>query len=77
MISDHVRYIFHDNQDMVPLQTELHHVENYIQMQHYITSQSIELHMEIEPGLEGAQVPALCLQTLCGEQLQIRDCPGP
>ena len=54
MISDHVRYIFHDNQDMVPLQTELHHVENYIQMQHYITSQSIELHMEIEPGLEGA-----------------------
>lgn len=32
MISDHVRYIFHDNQDMVPLQTELHHVENYMQM---------------------------------------------
>ena len=61
MISDHVRYIFHDNQDMVPLQTELHHVENYIQMQRYITSQSIAFHMEVEPGLEEAQVPALCL----------------
>lgn len=76
MISDHVRYIFHDNQDMVPLQTELHHVENYIQMQHYITSQSIELHMEIEPGLEGAQVPALCLQTFVENSCKYATVPG-
>jgi len=76
MISDHVRYIFHDNQDMVPLQTELHHVENYIQMQRYITSQSIAFHMEVEPGLEEAQVPALCLQTFVENSCKYATVPG-
>lgn len=76
MISDHVRYIFHDNQDMVPLQTELHHVENYMQMQRYITSQSIAFHMEVEPGLEGAQVPALCLQTFVENSCKYATVPG-
>lgn len=76
MISDHVRYIFHDNQDMVPLQTELHHVENYMQMQRYITSQSIAFHMEVEPGLEEAQVPALCLQTFEENSCKYATVPG-
>ncbi len=76
MISDHVRYIFHDNQDMVPLQTELHHVENYMQMQRYITSQSIAFHMEVEPGLEEAQVPALCLQTFVENSCKYATVPG-
>lgn len=76
MISDHVRYIFHDNQDMVPLQTELHHVENYMQMQRYITSQSIAFHMEVEPGLEEAQVPALCLQAFVENSCKYATVPG-
>ena len=45
-------------------------------MQHYITSQSIELHMEIEPGLEGAQVPALCLQTFVENSCKYATVPG-
>lgn len=63
LISDHVRYIFHDNTDMVPLETELCHVKNYINMQRYVTSQDIRFRVEIEQGLETAMIPALCLQT--------------
>ncbi len=63
MISDHVRYIFHDNKDRVPLTTELSHVENYINMQRYITSRLIHFSLLTEPGLENALIPALCLQT--------------
>ncbi len=63
MISDHIRYIFHDNTDMVPLETELHHVENYINMQRYVTAQDIRFQAETEQGLEAAMIPALCLQT--------------
>ena len=63
MISDHVRYIFHDNRDVVTLATELHHVENYVAMQRYVTSRRIDFHLELDPDLENASIPPLCLQT--------------
>ncbi len=63
MISDHVRYIFHDNRDMVSLATELHHVKNYMAMQRYVTSRTIGFHLDIDPDLENVLIPPLCLQT--------------
>lgn len=63
MTSDHLRYIFHDNRERVPLETELHHVDNYVRMQQYVTSHEISYHLEVEPGMEGVRVPALSIQT--------------
>ncbi len=78
MVSDHVRYIFHDNKDRVALRTELRHVENYINMQRYVTAQPIDFQASAEPGLEGALIPALCLQTFVENKTaaNTRCCPG-
>lgn len=47
-----------------------------MQMQRYITSQSIAFHMEVEPGLEEAQVPALCLQAFVENSCKYATVPG-
>lgn len=76
MVSDHVRYIFHDNKDRVALRTELRHVENYINMQRYVTAQPIDFQASAEPGLEGALIPALCLQTFVENSCKYAMLPG-
>ena len=63
MISDHVRYIFHDNKDRVLLDTELKHAENYIRMQQYITSHPIRLNIRAGEEVREAMIPALSIQT--------------
>lgn len=62
MMSEHIRYMFHDNKDQVPLRMELDHVSNFINMQRYVTSRAIEYALDIGEGLEEIRVPALCLQ---------------
>lgn len=63
MVSDHVRYIFHDNTERVLVETELRHVENYVKMQQYMTSQPIRLELSVHEDVRCARIPALCIQT--------------
>lgn len=63
MISDHVRYSFHDNKERVPLETELRHVENYIRMQQYVTSHEIQFRLDVDEDAGSVEVPVLCVQT--------------
>lgn len=76
MISDHVRYIFHDNKDRVLLDTELKHAENYIRIQQYITSRPIRLSIRAGEEVREAMIPALSIQTFVENSCRHALIPG-
>lgn len=76
MISDHVRYIFHDNKDRVLLDTELKHAESYIRMQQYITSHPIRLNIRAGEEVREAMIPALSIQTFVENSCKHALVPG-
>lgn len=75
-ISDYMRYIFRDNMAMVPLKTEIGHVENYINLQKSSGAQEVECSFQIEPGVEEYLLPILCIQTFVENSFKYAAKPG-
>ena len=61
--SKHIRYIFSDSMDFVPLSRELDHISNYIEMQAGSSQYPPVCRMDIDPRLLDLPIPPLSLQT--------------
>ena len=62
-VSNHIRYIFQDKMDLVPLQRELDHIRNYIQIQRISTVNPPECEIDVPASLLSFPIPPLTLQT--------------
>lgn len=76
LFSDYVRYMFYDNTKTVPLDTELHHVENYLDLQRYMTAGDICCSMQVDDEVRHALVPVLCVQTFIENSCKYAMVPG-
>ena len=76
LFSDYVRYMFYDNTQTVPLSTELHHVENYLDLQRYMTLKDIRCSMQVDDEVRQALVPVLCVQTFIENSCKYAIVPG-
>ena len=70
--SRHIRYIFQDSMDFVPLGRELDHVRNYIQLQGLSMSQPPRCQVDADPRLLEFPVPPLSLQTFVENSVKHR-----
>lgn len=62
-ISKHIRYIFTDSMELVPLSRELDHIENYIEMQRGSSQYPPMCRFDIDPRLRDLPIPPLSLQS--------------
>lgn len=62
-ISKHIRYIFTDSMELVPLSRELDHIENYIEMQRGSSQYPPVCRFDIDPRLRELPIPPLSLQS--------------
>ncbi len=62
-VSNHIRYIFRDKLDLVPLERELEHIQNYIQIQNLSSGNPPVCEMQVLPEVRNFQIPPLSLQT--------------
>ena len=62
-ISKHIRYIFTDSMELVPLSRELDHIENYIEMQRGSSQYPPVCRFDIDPRLRDLPIPPLSLQS--------------
>lgn len=61
--SKHIRYIFTDSMEFVPLSRELDHIRNYIEMQGDSSQHAPVCRIEADPRLLDLPIPPLSLQT--------------
>lgn len=61
--SKHIRYIFADSTDSVPLSLELDHIQNYIEMQSVSAHFPPICRIDVDPRLLQLPIPPLSLQT--------------
>lgn len=61
--SKHIRYIFTDSMDFVPLSRELDHIRNYIEMQGDSSQHAPVCRIDADPRLLELPIPPLSLQT--------------
>ncbi|MGT2753878.1 sensor histidine kinase [Streptococcus ovis] len=61
--SRYFRYLFQTNQDFVSLEDEIHHIEDYLQVQHLRYGDSFSFQLNIEPEAHILHIPPLILQT--------------
>ena len=76
LFSVYVRYMFYVNTKTVPLDTELHHVENYLDLQRYMTAGDIRCSMQVDDEVRHALVPVLCVQTFIENSCKYAMVPG-
>lgn len=62
-ISKHIRYIFTDSMELVPLSRELDHIRNYIEMQGGSSQYPPVCRIDADPLLLDLPIPPLSLQT--------------
>ncbi|MDO4293594.1 MAG: histidine kinase [Eubacteriales bacterium] len=62
-ISGHLRYIFHDQEELVPLREELEHIRHYIDIQMQSSAYRVECRMQVPEELEDFPIPPLTLST--------------
>jgi two-component system sensor histidine kinase YesM len=62
-ISKHIRYIFTDSMELVPLSRELDHIRNYIEMQGDSSQYAPICRIDADPLLLDLPIPPLSLQT--------------
>ena len=62
-ISKHIRYIFTDSMELVPLSRELDHIRNYIEMQGDSSQYAPICRIDVDPLLLDLPIPPLSLQT--------------
>ena len=63
LFSNHLRYIFHDNLELVTLKDELEEVQDYYQIIQLDRANPILLSVNVDESLLGEMVPPLCIQT--------------
>lgn len=61
--SKHIRYIFQDSMDFLPISMELAHVKNYLEIQGISAVHPPVFHMDADPALLGFPIPPLLIQT--------------
>lgn len=61
--SKHIRYIFTDSMEFVPLSRELDHIRNYIEMQGESSQYAPVCRIDVDPRLLDLPIPPLSLQT--------------
>lgn len=61
--SKHIRYIFTDSMEFVPLSRELDHIRNYIEMQAGSSQHAPVVRIDADPRLLDLPIPPLSLQT--------------
>lgn len=64
LLSDHMRYMMRLDQEMVRLQEELQHIENYLNMQKLKQKDSIVYYMECPSECGDIEIPHLILYTI-------------
>lgn len=62
-VSKHIRYIFQDSMELVPLSRELDHIRNYIEMQGGSSQYAPVCRIEADERLLSMMIPPLSLQT--------------
>lgn len=62
-ISGHLRYMFRDQMEMVPLEQELQHIRNYIEIQRLVSAYPPQCRIEVPASLKGFMIPPLSLST--------------
>ena len=62
-ISGHLRYMFRDQMELVPLDQEVSHIRNYIEIQRLVSAYPPECRIEVPPTLREFMIPPLSLST--------------
>lgn len=62
-ISEYIRYTFRNNSILVPLEQEIHQVENYVHIQQESIATKVSLSIDIPYEAKQAHVPIMCIQT--------------
>ena len=62
-ISGHLRYMFRDQMELVPLNQEVSHIRNYIEIQRLVSAYPPECRIEVPPTLREFMIPPLSLST--------------
>lgn len=70
--SRHIRYIFQDSMEFVPLERELDHVRNYIQLQGLSMTVPPRCEVDADPRLLDFPIPPLSLQTFVENSVKHR-----
>lgn len=63
LTSDYLRYLFMVNQDFSPLDKEIQHIKDYLEIQRIRYGDNIHFALEFDNELQHALVPSLLLQT--------------
>lgn len=69
-VSDHLRYIFRDQLDLVSLGDEITHIRNYITIQQLFSANKPILHIDVDPDMLEFEIPPLSLSTLVENSIQ-------
>lgn len=62
-LSDYLRYLFSSSFLLVPLENELNHVKNYLQIEKIHSGETLICNIDAEEHLMNVQIPQLILQT--------------
>ena len=74
-ISGHLRYMFRDQLELVPLSQEIEHIRNYIEIQRLSSAYPPECRIDVPKALEGFLIPPLSLSTFVENSFKHR-CGG-
>lgn len=74
-ISEYIRYTFRNNSILVPLEQEIHQVENYVHIQRESIATKVLLSIDIPSEARQAHVPIMCIQTFVENSFKYAVCP--
>lgn len=75
-LSSHYRFLLYDTSDLIPLQDELKHTQNYVQLQRIGYNLPIECQVSISCAPDLVLVPTLVLQTFVENSIKYAVIPG-
>lgn len=61
VLSEHLRYMMRDNFSLIPIETEIQSVENYILLQQLTSYYSVSCHIDLEERLKKYEIPPLSI----------------
>lgn len=62
-LSDYLRYLFRNNFLLVPIESELEHIKNYLQIEKIHSGENLICNIDTDQNLMGVLIPPLVLQT--------------
>lgn len=71
-ISSHLRYIFRDQLELVPIHQEVEHIRNYIDIQQLVSAYPPECRIDVPESLENFMIPPLSLSTFVENSIKHR-----